>query len=109
MKSARDLAEKFGSIEGLRNATRDELLSIDDVGEIVADSILGFFADEANIRLIDALLAAAQKALENNSVIKLAKVSADMRIVLDITRVYRVFEIYATVEEAVASCREEKL
>jgi len=58
VKSARDLAEKFGSIEGLRNATRDELLSIDDVGEIVADSIIGFFADEANIRLIDALLAA---------------------------------------------------
>ena len=58
---------------------------------------------------LDALLAAAQKALENDSVIKLAKVSADMRIVLDITRVYRVFEIYSTVEEAVASCREEKL
>ena len=58
---------------------------------------------------LDALLAAAQKALENDSVIKLAKVSADMRIVLDITRVYRVFELYSTVEEAVASCREEKL
>lgn len=58
VKSARDLAERFGSVEGLRNATRDELLSIDDVGEIVADSILGFFADEANVRLVDALLKA---------------------------------------------------
>ena len=54
---------------------------------------------------LDALLAAAQKALENDSMIKLARVSADMRIVLDITRVYRVFEIYSTVEEAVASCQ----
>jgi len=58
VKSARDLAEKFGSVEGLRNATRDQLLEIDDVGEIVADSILGFFADEANVRMVDALLAA---------------------------------------------------
>ena len=56
---------------------------------------------------LDALLAMAQKALENNSVIKLARVSADMQIVLDITKVYRVFDIYPTIEEAVASFRGE--
>ena len=56
---------------------------------------------------LDALLAAAQKALENNSLIKLARVSADMQIVLDITRVYRVFDIYPTIEEAVASFQGE--
>ena len=56
---------------------------------------------------LDALLAVAQKALENDSVIKLARVNADMRIVLDITKVYRVFEIYPTIEEAVASCQEK--
>ncbi len=56
---------------------------------------------------LDALLAMAQKALENNSVIKLARVSADMRIVLDITKVYRVLESYSTIEDAVASCQED--
>ena len=56
---------------------------------------------------LDALLAVAQKALENNSEIKLAGVSADMQIVLDITKVYQVFEIYSTVEEAVKSCQEK--
>ena len=56
---------------------------------------------------LDALLAVAQKALENDSVIELARVNADMRIVLDITKVYRVFEIYPTIEEAVASCQEK--
>lgn len=55
---------------------------------------------------LDALLAMAQKALENDSVIKLARVSADMQIVLDITKVYRVFEIYPSIEEAVASCAQ---
>ena len=57
---------------------------------------------------LDALLAMAQKALENQSIIKLSGVSADMQIVLDITKVYKVFEIYSTIEEAVASCREEQ-
>ncbi len=56
---------------------------------------------------LDALLAVAQKALENDSVIKLARVSADMQIVLDITKVYRVLETYPTIEEAVKSCGEE--
>ena len=56
---------------------------------------------------LDALLAMAQKALENDSVIKLAGVSADIKVVLDITKVYRVFEIFPTVGEAVAGCLEE--
>ncbi len=58
VKSARDLAERFGSIENLQAAAREELLAIDDIGEIVADSILGFFADPANVRLVNALLVA---------------------------------------------------
>ena len=56
---------------------------------------------------LDALLAVAQKAMENKSVIKLARVSADMQIVLDITKVYRVFDIYPTIEEAVQSFKGE--
>lgn len=57
-KTARDLAERFGSIDALRRATREELVAMDDVGDIVADSIVSFFADPANARLVDALLAA---------------------------------------------------
>ena len=57
-KTARDLAERFRSVDALRNAKREELVQMDDVGEILADSIAGFFEDEANLRLISALLAA---------------------------------------------------
>ena len=57
-KTARDLAERYGSVDALRRASREELTRMDDVGEIVADSIVGFFDDPANRRLVDALLAA---------------------------------------------------
>ena len=55
-KTARDLAANFGSMDALRNATRETLVAIDEIGDIVADSVVGFFADEANVRLVDALL-----------------------------------------------------
>lgn len=58
VKTARDLADHFGTIDALRHATREELTAMDDVGEIVADSIVGFFEDATNARLVDALLAA---------------------------------------------------
>ena len=57
-KTARDLAERFGSVEVLRRASGEELMQMDDVGQIVADSITGFFEDPDNCRLVDALLAA---------------------------------------------------
>ena len=57
VKTARDLAGRFGSMDALRAATAEELTGMDDVGEIVAESVRGFFADPANRRLVDALLA----------------------------------------------------
>ena len=57
-KTARDLAANFGSMDALRNATRETLVAIDEIGDIVADSVVGFFADEAHVRLVDALLSA---------------------------------------------------
>ena len=58
IKTARDLAERFGTIDALRAADAETLTGMDDVGEIVAESIRAFFADPASARLVDALLAA---------------------------------------------------
>ena len=57
-KTARDLADRYPNMDALRRAPREELVQMDDVGDIVADSIAGFFEDENNVRLVDALLAA---------------------------------------------------
>lgn len=58
VKTARDLADRFGTIDALRAADAETLTGMDDVGEIVAESIRAFFADPASVRLVDALLAA---------------------------------------------------
>lgn len=46
IKTARDLAKHFRSLAKVRQATQEELLQIPDIGEIVAQSIVKFFADE---------------------------------------------------------------
>jgi DNA ligase (NAD+) len=54
---ARQLAAAF-TLDELREAERDELLGVEDVGPEVATAIADFFDTEANQRLIDRLLAA---------------------------------------------------
>ena len=56
-KTARDLARRFGTLDAVRHATREELLAVEDIGDIVADSILEFFADPSIAKQIDRLLA----------------------------------------------------
>ena len=51
-QTAISLANKFGSLEKLQNAEKDDLLSIPDIGEVVAESILAFFADEDNNKML---------------------------------------------------------
>jgi len=53
MQTAIDLANKFKSIEKLLVATIDELREVDGVGEIVAESIVAWFADEDNVTLLE--------------------------------------------------------
>lgn len=49
------LAKKFGSLDNLINASEEDLLSISDVGEVVAESILAWFTDADNIKVLDEL------------------------------------------------------
>ena len=57
VKMAKTLARKYQNIDNLIAASEEELLEIDDVGPVVARSIVNFFADERNIETINALKA----------------------------------------------------
>ena len=54
-QTAVSLARKFGNLTNLENATEEDLLEISDVGEVVAESILAWFLDEDNLKLLDDL------------------------------------------------------
>ncbi len=56
--TAKDLAKHFGSLDRLMNASVDELLQVNDVGPIVAQSIHVFFAQPNNREVLQALRAA---------------------------------------------------
>ena len=55
--TAKILARAFGTLDAIRNAPKWKLINIDGIGEVMADQIVSFFADEHNARALDLLLA----------------------------------------------------
>ncbi|HQC31886.1 MAG TPA: NAD-dependent DNA ligase LigA, partial [Candidatus Cloacimonas sp.] len=53
--TARTLAQHFQNIDALIAADEEELLSVPDIGSIIALSIIGFFSQKSNLQMIDAL------------------------------------------------------
>lgn len=54
-KAAKNLALRFGSLDALMLADADALCSAEDVGEIMAESVVSFFKDEHNLASIERL------------------------------------------------------
>ncbi len=55
-KTARDLANTFGTLDAVRQADEEALNAIDDVGEVVAKDVFTFFRDPRIAAQIDLLL-----------------------------------------------------
>lgn len=56
VKTAKDLVKRFKSIDGLKSASLEELIEVQDVGEIVAKCVFEFFREEKVLNTIDELL-----------------------------------------------------
>ena len=56
--TARDIARHFGDIDTLAQATKEELIAVPDVGEVVAESLYRYFRDERHLIEIQRLKAA---------------------------------------------------
>lgn len=55
-KTARDLANRFKSLDNIINASEEDLLSVDDIGAVIANNIILFFNDDYNKEQIKKLL-----------------------------------------------------
>lgn len=51
-QTATTLANNFESLDDLAQATEEDLLKLPDIGKVVAESILAWFADEDNIKML---------------------------------------------------------
>ncbi|MGV6829225.1 MAG: NAD-dependent DNA ligase LigA [Flavobacteriales bacterium] len=72
---AKKLAKHYKNIDALSNATEEELINVDEIGEIIAKSVVQFFNEELNIEIINRLqkyglqLAISEEELANQTTI----------------------------------------
>ena len=78
-KTAKDLIKRFGTIENLMKADKDELTAVDGIGGVLADNIIAYFADETNVELLNGLYACGVTVREEE---KKEGVFSGMRLVL---------------------------
>lgn len=70
--TAREIARHFGDIGTLASATKEQLLEVQDVGEVIADSVAGWFKDPRHLAEVERLKAdglqfSVEKPAENLS------------------------------------------
>lgn len=67
--TAKKIARKFPNIDLLQSATKEQLTSVEDVGEQIADNIIVYFSDPRNTEIINRLRAAGlqMEAAEENT------------------------------------------
>ena len=53
--SAKQLARHFKTMEALETATKEQLLEVDGIGEVMAQSIINYFSNPTNIEIISRL------------------------------------------------------
>ncbi|MDV7188509.1 NAD-dependent DNA ligase LigA [Lutibacter sp. TH_r2] len=77
---AKKLAKHFKSIDNLMNATFEELISVDEIGDRIAESVISFSQNLINIQLVDRLklygvqLEVSEMELKNHSNILQGKI-----------------------------------
>ncbi|HRY52526.1 MAG TPA: NAD-dependent DNA ligase LigA [Candidatus Portnoybacteria bacterium] len=79
-ETARDLANHFGSIEKLSQAKQEDLANIDNIGSVVAQSLVSWFAETKNKKLLARLLKAVK--IEKPNIAKKKQIFKEMTFVL---------------------------
>ena len=54
-KTAKVLAERFSNLDNLMRAEFNDLIAINDIGDIIANSLISYFNKEENIKIIEEL------------------------------------------------------
>ena len=80
--TAKSMAKHFKTIDAMASASREDLLAVDDIGEVIADSVLTFFADGVNADTIIRLKAAGLQFEVEKEAEQLSEVLKGMTVVI---------------------------
>lgn len=98
VKTAKDLVNRFKSLDGLKNATFEDLVSVQDVGDVVAKCVLEFFKEEKVLDIINDLLSLGVNPLFEEQVIIESSFSGKTVVVTGSLKNYSRGEIKAKLE-----------
>ncbi len=97
-QSAEILAEHFGSLESLKNATEEELTTIEQIGPVLAKSIYEYFHNPQNLKVIDKLIAAGVNPV-NKKTKKSSRLEGKTFVVTGTLENFKRSEIEQTIKE----------
>ncbi len=80
--TAKALASHFGNLDALLKTSEEQLLEVDDIGPVVARSIIAFLSDPLNLELIEQLRAAGIHWEESTQTVDIPKPFAGKTFVL---------------------------
>ena len=80
--TAKELAKQFKTVDALASATKEQLLEVGDVGEVIAQSVVDFFSDERHIAEIKRLKAFGLKLSVESEAQASSDVLAGLTIVI---------------------------
>lgn len=98
---AKKLARAFGSMERIENATFDELIAVDEIGEKIAQSILRFFANDQCRTLVARLKEAGlrMEVVEDESIERTDKLAGKSIVISGVFAQYSRGEYKAMIEQ----------
>lgn len=82
IKTAKQLAKHYKSIENLEKATVEELVELDDIAEITANEIYHYFSEDFNLSEINELISSEVKILSEESSVNQNGYFAGKKVVL---------------------------
>lgn len=81
--AAKSLARHFQNIDNLQNATIDQMLEVDGIGNVIAESVYNFFRNQQHINLITRLRQAGlQMSLSEEQLMSQSDILKDKNIVI---------------------------
>ena len=80
--TSKSIARHFGDIDSIAAASVEDLLSVEDVGDVIAESVKQYFENNANLDIIDRLKAAGLKFQSDKPKEKVSSALEGMTVVV---------------------------